>query len=88
MALFTLHTGQRFRSDSKRRYLVVAYRSTDIRTPEGIYVKYVHVLRHSDSLETALKAARKEADHYRRLPHIGVKVLVFDTQTGQETPVL
>lgn len=73
--------GQKVRSASQRRYIVVVVRPTAVTVAATgeTYVPFARVHKRSDSVETA----RREANRYGR-PGPGCSVVVVDTATGEE----
>jgi len=73
--------GHKVRSQSQRRYIVVAVRPEPVPTANGYYVAFARIERRSDNLATARKAAR----HYDfNLAGNGSFAVVVDSATGEE----
>lgn len=77
----TIHVrGIKVRTRTPRRYVAVAVRPEPIVYDDYTYVAFAHVLKRSDSYETA----RKEAARYGFPP--GAFAVVVDLTTGEEVP--
>lgn len=71
--------GQKVRTSTQRRYVVIAVRSEPVHVAgEGTYVAFARIEKRSDNIETARKAAAK---HPR---FVGGETVVMDTATGWE----
>lgn len=73
--------GQVVRSESRRRYIVVAVRANPIVTDQGTFVAFARVEKRSDSRETARTLARRFNNGFQG--H-GVFAVVVDTVEGVE----
>ena len=80
--------GQKVRSQSNRRFIVVAVRPEAITNENGTYVAFARIVKRSDNVDTARTSARRwTADHRaaaRRYGSADDFAVVVDSTTGQE----
>lgn len=62
------------------RYEAVAERKEEVRTTEGVYVRF----RNTIARRSSLAIARLEARHASEVGGPGVRYFVIDTTTGEE----